>query len=374
MKQRKGPHPLSMHLGMAASAYAGMQDYASNIAAQYDHDDLIKMVEGIQKYQNCTYASDAPPLNRIWQRGHTSIMCGAKKAQENETVHAPLLIIPSLVNRSTIFNLNKRRSFVSWMSERSIPTYLIDWGGIYDESSSQNIEKIIHEIIPETIRFVSDRHGCKPNVLGYCIGGALSLGAAAHDPQSIGKIILLATPWDFHRQGMTLSERVRLWAPFALSSIEQKGYLPQQWLQSLFVSLDPSGSIKKFKAFAHMDMNSDDAKLFVDVEDWLNDNVSLPADIAQHCIQEWFAKNALAKNEWYIAGNHVDLSSIENDIMIVASDKDRLVPFHCAVPLEKTVHAARCTTLRASCGHIGFIAGKNAIEKIWMPMETWLKI
>lgn len=372
MSKRSGPHPLCIHIGMAAANAAGMQGYSSQFQKKYDEETLVAMVRGIQVYQSAPYQSDRPALETVWEMNGATLVRPALDQSSIDATNPPLVIIPSLVNRSYIFNLNARRSFISWMQQQGVPVYLLDWGE-FSKDRALTLLQILFEIMPAALCHVAQLHGSKPDVLGYCIGGALALGGVHHISDEVGRIILLAAPWDFHHKSLELSNRVRSWSPFALSSISEKGYLPEQWMQALFASLDPDGSVHKFVKFCEMDMRSDEAKLFIDVEDWLNDNVNMPADIAKHCLQKWFAENVFVKGTWEVDGRAINLSSLENDVLVVASVNDRLVPYDSAVKVCESLPMARCDIHKRTCGHIGFIAGRNAVAEIWAPMLDWLQ-
>lgn len=369
MKKRTGPHPISVHLGMAAASAAGVNLYASKFTRSYSEAELVAMMRGIKLYQMSAHVTQRPGLTKCWGCKSASLY----SVHDYDAGLEPLIIVPSLVNRSYIFNLNAQRSFVAWAAQRGVAVYLLDWGDV-TQGEGLGINEVLFEVITGAVKHVSEKHNAqKPNMLGYCVGGILTLGAAQAVSEDVGKIILLASPWDFHHPALELSSRVRSWSPFALASISDKGYLPEQWMQALFASLEPDASVQKFIKFANMEQGSEQAKLFTDVEDWLNDNVDISSDLAQHFLQKWFAENALVKNSWHLDGVHIDVSSITNEILIVASTGDHLVPYDCAMTVLNTLVSARCEVHRHECGHIGFIAGRNAVEAVWEPMLAWMQ-
>ena len=82
--------------------------------------------------------------------------------------------------------------------------------------------------------------------------------------------------------------------------------LPVDLLQSLFALLDPWGVADKYRGFARLPQDSERARLFVALEDWLNDGVPLAAEVARACLGEWYGENAPARGNWRIAGLPVD--------------------------------------------------------------------
>lgn len=368
-KRREGPFPLTVHIGMATARMAGVADYAARYIPPIAEADMVSMVRGIQMYQAHPYAPVRQELLCVREYDTVRIL---KPSGSEQNKGAPLLLVPSLVNGSDILDLMPERSFLRWIDGQGIPVYLLDWGDLTQSAKPLDIQDIVYGRLATAIRDLAEREGRAVNVLGYCMGGTLLLPAALACAEHIGKIVLLAAPWDFHAGHPELFERVRMWSPVVQPVIAQKGALPAQWTQALFASLDPADVVQKFSKFADMDQDSLEARLFVAVEDWLNDGRDLPGAVAQHCIREWFAQNATAKGIWRIGDAPVDPGEIGARVLVVASERDKLVRLECAANILPDLPKGRAEILRLSCGHVGFIAGKRAVAEVWEPIRNWL--
>jgi len=359
-----------VHLGMASANVSGIQGYASNFKSSLSEHDAVQMVRGIKMYQQHSFSSADLPSEEIWSDGVASVRKPVLKNETNITAKHPFLLIPSLINKANILDISEERSMLRWFNENGIETYLLDWG---DLSKTSNIEILIKTTLCEAIRGVSEVTDSKVDVLGYCMGGTMLMGAHIFALEHIGRMILLAAPWDFNVTSSSLARNVRIWSPAVLPVIAQRGHLPSDWVQALFASLDPNGSAQKFIKFASMDQSGSDAKLFVAVEDWLNDGVDLPKDIAQHCIQDWFIDNALALGRWRVGDEIINTEEIDAQILILASNNDRLVPFECAANITNNLSFASVKVIELDCGHVGLIVGRNAVETVWQPILNWLE-
>ena len=370
---RNGPHPLSVHLGIAASNMARMHEYASAVnATQYNHDDLVETVRGIQMYQNHPYARTSMDYEIIYQREELRILkpLGQKKIANS----VPLILVPSLINRSSILDINAEMSFLRWLSAKNINAYLLDWGNISANDADMSMHHVVQEMLLDGVSAVSKINHSSVNLIGYCMGGVLCAGLCAIRPDLINRMVLLATPWDFQDDKNILAKHVRIWSNYIDPIMSERGYIPSEWIQALFAGYDPDGAVQKFARFASMNQGSAEANLFVAVEDWLNEGVDLPANIARHCMQNWFKDNVLLNNSWVLENEYnVDLKSINKDILIVASDKDRLVPYSCAIRAKETLQNANVDILKKSSGHIGLIVGKKAVNDVWIPIYQWLE-
>jgi polyhydroxyalkanoate synthase len=336
-------------------------------------EDLKKMLLGIQKYQQHPFKPVRPALKEVWRAGEVSLQTfeaalpQAKSAGKDPEI---LILVPSLINRSYILNLMEGRSMMRWFAERGIIPYLLDWGESCEDDGQADLAQLIAARLSPAIEFIHDRHSAAPHVLGYCMGGTILAAANCNQALPVKSLIFLASPWDFHGGSQTLLARVKFWAPSGFGFLQEGDNLPVNWIQSVFASLDPFSSVKKFSKFGDMDADSDDAKLFIAVEDWLNDGVSLPHGIAMECLRDWFIENKIGNGSWQLDGRTISLSAISAPSLIIASKKDRLVEYDMAVALYEEIPGAALHV--PSCGHIGMIAGETAIEQVWKPILDWV--
>ncbi len=371
---RKGLHPLSVHLGIAASNIAGMHEYVgASGAAQYDTSQFVEAVRGIQMYQQHPYIPPQMEYDIIHQDGKMKILKPKGTSSEGTKATPPVLLVPSLINKSTILDIDENMSLLRWLNAGGANAYLLDWGDITSGGDELTMSSLITEQLTGAIRAVSAINGSPIDLIGYCMGGALCIGAASLPTAPVRRIVLLATPWDFHDDANIFAKNVRIWSRYVEPIINERGYLPSEWIQALFASYDPNGSVQKFTKFSTMDQDGSDAHLFIAVEDWLNDGVNLPKNIAHHCMNEWFMDNALLKNSWRLDSSNLNLENTNQEVLIVASNKDRLVPLSCAVSARRTLKNAKISTIEGGAGHIGLVIGKAAIREVWSPIFEWLQ-
>ncbi len=375
---RKGLHPLSVHLGMSAAKAAGMDEYIAHFPSSYSQDKLVDMVRGIKQYQEHPYTQPRLETEEVWSNGSVKVVKPITAPQGAGDM-PPILLVPSLINKSYILDLSEKRSLLRFLTQNGVHAYLLDWGDLTNEGGDAQItvNDLIEEKLCGAIRAVSGIHDQPIDVLGYCMGGTLLVPAAQMVQAHIRRIVFLATPWDFHAQTAdqedNLARAVRIWSPIVLPIIREKGVLPSSYVQALFASLSADETIRKFTRFASMDQDSAEAEFFVSVEDWLNDDVDIPGSVAQGCIQGWFLDNTPAKGQWVVAARAVKAQDVKAETLLITSRKDRLVPYACAMALKDQMTHARCDVIETSTGHIGMIVGKRAVSNIWSPILEWLK-
>ncbi|MGH1377254.1 MAG: hypothetical protein ACRBB3_00370 [Alphaproteobacteria bacterium] len=371
---RNSPHPLSVHLGMAAAHVNGMQGYSTKPDVQITQADVIEMVRGIKMYQDHPFTPDKLPVTTIWKDGGISVNKPSIEEGEAAAVRGtPLLIVPSLINRGNILDISKEQSMLRWLRHNGIDAYLLDWGDMDSvEERAMDMDALIQDKLQKSIQSVSKLTGEKIDVMGYCMGGTLLVSGYPCFKDHIRRMVLLAAPWDFHVEPSDLYKNVRVLSSLVLPEIRQRGVLPADWMQSLFIAVDPKGSSQKFIRFSLMDQSSLEAKLFVSVEDWLNDGVDLPGNVAQECIERWFVGNELFLNKSKMIKSCDKLSDL--DVLVIASENDAIIPYESALGVTSALSGARnVKVITPVCGHIGLIIGSKAKESVWKPVLNWLK-
>ena len=202
------------------------------------------------------------------------------------------------------------------------------------------------------------------------MGGLLALGLAQHRCPDVAGVALLATPWDFHAERADQAMLIGTLAPQFEPLLQLLGELPVDIIQALFAALDPSLTLRKFLGFAALDPDSERARQFVALEDWLNDGVALSAPVAREALSGWYGRNSTGRGDWRVAGQAVKPEALDLPCLAVIPDQDRIVPPASALALAELIPA--CRILRTATGHIGMMAGAKAKRDVWQPLAGWL--
>ncbi len=358
---RRGPAPLPVHVGLALAEYANVQ-HESDIPQQ----QLEQMLAGIRKYQEHPHRRNMPPLPVVWQQGEVSIF----HAKAERPV-AAVLLVPSLINKSFILDLLPGKSFVRWLAEQGIDTYLLDWGTPVSDPGLADIDALVSQRLGPAIADMAARTGGRIHALGYCMGGTILAAAALNNSEYLRGAVFLASPWDFAAGDRKLAGQVMAGTPSALQMAGQNGYLPMEWIQSVFAAVNAGRALRKFSEFAELEDDSAEARLFVSVEDWLNDGVDMPEDLARTCIVEWYGENRPGRGIWEVGGKVMELAALNIPALVVASLNDRLVPKESSLAMAGLIRNA--TVIEPDSGHIGMMTGGGAEEKVWKPVAKWIK-
>jgi polyhydroxyalkanoate synthase len=397
-KGREGPRPLPLHLSIAAMTWLGSQSalpllrsgwpgwnpaagdglkaLAAEAAAQ-DPESLGKAVEeevrrrwglltrGIEAYRGHPYRRDLPAPPVLWQEGTARLLDYAPASRDSPTV----LAVPSLINRAYILDLTAERSLMRFLAGAGFRPLLLDWDAPGEVERGFTLTDYIAGRLGRAIDAACALGG-PVALIGYCMGGLLALPAAVARPAQVSGLACLATPWDFHAERPHQARLIGAALPALEPLLRQSRELPVDVIQALFAGLDPLLVVRKFVKFAGADPASPGARMFVALEDWLNDGVPLAAEAARECLGGWYGANAPGQGAWRIAGEAVDPAGVAVPSLIVVPHADRIVPPGSALGLAARMPQA--TVMRPASGHIGMVAGGGAPEQLYKPLAAWL--
>ena len=179
---------------------------------------------------------DNPPA--VWSEGNTRLLdYGVTHRAARKRGTRAVLVVPSLINRWEVLDLTAEKSLLRAMAAAGLRPYLVDWGTPNDEERRFDSTAYVARL-ERALGFIARRARRAPAVMGYCMGGTLTVALAARRPRRVAGLALLAAPWDFHADRTGHAFLVST-GPLLAEMADQVGELPVDILQTLFWSLDP---------------------------------------------------------------------------------------------------------------------------------------
>lgn len=325
---------------------------------------------GLTRYVIHPYRRNAGPEGAVlWQRDNVRLLdYSGRGACDGGPV---LLIIPSLINRAYVFDLQQEASFVTHMAQSGIRPLLVDWGEPLPALAHLDCAGYVERYLMPAMQWLARNGTERVDIAGYCMGGVFAAALAQLMPQMARSLALLASPWDFHVPEFF---RIEIDAPLRQSMtamIRQQPLFPAAWLQSLFYMGNPWIFHRKYQKFAALDQEGPEAADFVALEEWVNDGVNLTAAVAEECLLGWVTDNRLASGGWRVGGVAIDPKTLSLPVFAAIPRKDRVVPPACAEGLVAAMPQAHVH--RPLCGHLGIMAGRGADRAMWQPLAEWLR-
>ena len=408
--RRLGPRPMPLHLGTALMTWASCESawqlwkraspsssqnskVADQVAAlftqiavadrgsgQFDkalHREIARRMErladGVLAYRNSAVRRTLENPPSVWNEGNTRLLDygTTHKAARTRGARA-VLVVPSLINRWEVLDLTAEKSLLRAMAAAGLRPYLVDWGTPDDTERRFDTTAYVARL-ERALAFIARRARKSPAVMGYCMGGTLTVALAARQPRRVAGLALLAAPWDFHadRTGQAFLAAI---GPTLAKVADKLGELQVDVLQTLFWSLDPWLAVKKFGRFLGMDPASDSTREFVLLEDWLNEGAPLAGPVARECLVGWYGNNTPGNGEWQVGGKPIVPAKIRTPSLVMIPSGDRIVPPLSAAALAEPGRGlVNATRLDLPLGHIGMVVSGRARDLCWAPLIDWLK-
>jgi polyhydroxyalkanoate synthase len=323
-----------------------------------------RFAAGIEAYRSHPYRRTLEEPPEIWREGTTRLI------DYGPPGGAPVLVVPSLINRAYVLDLAEGRSLLRYLSARGLRPLLVDWDRPGENERALDLTGYVAGRLDQAFEAALAAAGGPIAIMGYCMGGLLALALAVRRQREVSGLALLATPWDFHSDQAAHGSWIAALADTIDVGFGALGQVPTDILQLLFFMADPHLAIRKFSSFADLDPAGPDALNFVATEDWLNDGVPLALPVARECFAGWYGANDPMANRWRIAGQPVDPARFERPALVAVPSRDRLVPPASALALA--VKLARAETLQPDLGHIGLVVGRKAPQLVWPRLADWI--
>ena len=372
---RRGPRPLLLHLMLATLPSTGWHDALKNwsdgspdwTGASLNPEVALPglpdatLLAGIAAYRRHPFTRSLADPPTIWREGGTRLLDYGGPA-----LGRPVVFVPSLVNRAYVLDLLPERSMLRYLAAHGVRTLLLDWGVPGEVECDFTLTDYIAGRLVRALTFL----GRPVDLVGYCMGGLMAVGAAQFQPGLVDRLALLATPWDFWAADAPGAQRVAQMLPLLEPAFALAGSMPIDALQMLFSLLDPGSVAEKYRNFGSQDQTSARAESFVALEDWLNDGVPLAASVAREVLGGWYGRSTPSRGNWRIAGLPVQPEALHLPSFHAIPGKDRIVPPETALPLAASFQDP--VVLQPRLGHVGMVAGARAQTDLWDPLLAWL--
>jgi polyhydroxyalkanoate synthase len=283
---------------------------------------------------------------------------------------APVVLVPSLINRAYILDLEPGRSLVAALAQLGHPTYLVDWGEPGPEDAQEDVGYVLHDLLHRSIDRAC-RHARSERALlfGYCLGGTLAAMYAALRPARVAGLVTLNAPIQFAKGGR-FADFVR---PLDVErTFDADGLVPISVMKPAFIMLDPMGHWSKHLAVEEAAAHPTRLARVLVRERWLDESVAMPGAFARDFIRNAYQQDRLVDGTWVVRGERVDLRRITVPVHVVACRRDFITPVDCALALTELVGGAvRATVL--DTGHIGVVVGAEGPRTFYPLLDTFFR-
>ncbi|MGZ8369624.1 MAG: PHA/PHB synthase family protein, partial [Caulobacteraceae bacterium] len=250
-------------------------------------------------------------------------------APATETVaRRPVLMIPPMVNKYYLFDLQPQTSFLKWLVDQGHTVFVISWANPDENHRDKDLTAFVKEGAVEALRAVEQATGEREvDVIGFCLGGTLTsitLGylQAIGDAGRVASATLIAALTDFGDLGewsVFLGEdEVETFAEY----LAEKGYVEGHDLARLFSVVRANDLV--WGPFVTHYLLGDEAPTS-DLLWWFFDTARMPQGLLDTYLRQVIRDNGLTKaGGVVIDGEPIDLAKVKTPIRIIAMKDDHV--------------------------------------------------
>jgi polyhydroxyalkanoate synthase len=313
------------------------------------------------------------PHEVVYTEGKMKLLHYHSSVQNTQDV--PLLIIYALINKPYILDLQPDRSVIRTLLAEGFDVYMIDWGTPTEGDKYITLDDYINWYINDAVDFIREEHGLDSiSVLGYCMGGTLSVMFTAIHPEKVRNFILMAAPLDFEAdQGLlkTWSQK-EYFDPDKL--VNTVGLVPGEFLNFGYLLLDPVNNLySKYLKFIDKVEDEKFIEMFFRMEKWIDDGIPLAGEAFREFIRKLYQENQLVNNELRLNGNSVNLKNIDMPLLSLVAEYDHLVPKESSMSFNDLVSSRDKDMIMFPTGHIGLSVSSATHTKLWPDVAKWLR-
>ena len=284
----------------------------------------------------------------------------------------PVLIVTSLVNQPYILDLVPGQSMVEFLLRQGFDVYMIEWGRPRQEHKGLTLEDHVQGRLPECVAKVLEHSGERElSVIGYCVGGLLSVLYAALYPKApLKNLVCMAAPVD--ADGLVA---LKAWMGERFdeeSLLAQYGNVPADWVQNALRALRPLG---KLAGAMNLLNNVDKPEVVTSnlrMGKWETDNIPFPGGTFRQMVKDFLRGNRLVRGNWVIGGDKINAKNIRVPFLHLLAQDDHITPYASSHPLLDMIGSRDKQEIVLKGGHVGLVAGRGAETRMWPALDTWL--
>lgn len=287
-------------------------------------------------------------------------------APSQETVYSkPLLIFPPWINKFYILDLQEKNSMIRWLVDRGLTVFVVSWRSADGVTKDYTWDDYVKKGIYAAVEAALQAAGAKSlNAVGYCIGGTLLTSALGHMAATgydkIGSATFFASQSDFELAGDLKVFTDGPGRNYVYSIIENHGgIMPGKDMYETFNWLRPIDLVWRYVIDQYM--LGKEPRPF-DLLYWNADQTNIPGPVHKRYLSECYAENRLARGEYTVLGETVNMEDIKIPVMLQASKDDHIVPFESVYRSAKR-YGGDTNFILSGSGHIAGVVNHPDSKK-----------
>lgn len=323
----------------------------------------------------------------LWDQPHRQLRRFRKAAPdasdpirgvESTASDAAVLLIPPLAAPASCFDLSPEQSVAGFLLDTGRVPYVIDYGEIGFSDRRMGLEDWVDDILPEAIlRTSADRGGAPVDLVGWSLGGTMSLlTAAANAELPIRSISAIGAPLDYTAMpgipqlrsvaeltgGLATSTAIRA-AGGVPAPLTRFAYRATAWERELRRPWFVASNITHTETLARMET----------IDRFM---AAMPGYPGRFYGQVWgrlVLHNDLGRGVVRLGQRSIALADVTASVLLVGGSADVITPAAAVRAGLRTLSGAASVQYETVPGsHLGILSGATAPDTTWCYLDKFL--
>jgi polyhydroxyalkanoate synthase len=277
----------------------------------------------------------------------------------------PLVIFPPWINKFYVLDLREENSMIRWLVDRGLTVFVVSWRSADKVTMNYDWDDYVKKGIYAAVEGALQAADAKQvNCVGYCIGGTLLTSALAHMSitgyDKIASATFFASQSDFELAGDLKVFTDGPGRDYVYGLIDEHGgIMPGKDMYETFNWLRPIDLVWRYVVDTYM--LGKPPRPF-DLLYWNADQTNIPGPVHRRYLKECYSENRLAKGEYTVLGQKVNMGDIKIPVMLQASKDDHIVPYESVFRTAK-LYGGDATFVLSGSGHIAGVVNHPDSKK-----------
>ena len=327
---------------------------------------------GVKWFAGAEFAPLHPtPSEVIWTNGKASVRHFARDTPAKYAT--PVVAYLGLVGKPYIFDLYKGGSIAQMLMDHGFDVYVLDWGVPTELDTHNTLETYIGGYLPKALEAICAESGSPSvNVLGYCMGGVMSVHALAAQPDlPINSLVTLAAPFDWSDMGAQ-ANAMRDGKITLDDLVDHTGNLPASVIVEGFKVRKPTSDLVNYANLWQNLWNDEYVEGYQAIGRFLRDHVPVARGAAEQIVQSWMRENAFVTDRLRFDGRRLSLADVRTPVLGVIAERDDIAPLLSAAAISDVLPNAPVEKLQIDTGHVSLFAGRQAVKVVMPQIFDWV--
>ncbi|WP_040837456.1 alpha/beta fold hydrolase [Nocardia brevicatena] len=324
------------------------------------------------------------PATVLWDEPHRRLLRFEPVAVTTQTASpgsppdSAVLLVPPLAAPASCFDLRPDQSLVRFLLDTGRVPHVIDYGEITFADRRMGFEDWIDDILPEAIlRTSADRDGAPVDLVGWSLGGTMSLlTAAAHTELPIRSITAVGAPLDYDKMpgipqlraaarftgGMGVTTAIRA-AGGVPARMTRLAYRITAWEREVKRPWFVASNITRTEALARMES----------IDRFMAEMPGYPGRLYGQLWGRLVLHNDIGRGVVRLGHREIRLSEVTAPVLLVGGPSDVITPAASVRGGTRTLTGAATVHYETAPGsHLGILTGTTARETTWTYLDKFL--